>query len=56
MTGLSIGSCDFSLKTYNYDNTNAHVDMNLTKVFIDHDKEYIIPIIHQANQTLRECQ
>ena len=28
--------------------------MNLTKVSIDHDKEYFIPIIHQANQMLIE--
>ena len=50
MGRLPIGSCDFSLKTYNYDNTSG--DVNLTKFSIDHDKDYIIPFIHQANQTL----
>ena len=50
MGRLPIGSCDFSLKTYNYDNTSG--DVNLTKFSIDHDKDYIIPFINQANQTL----
>ena len=51
MARLPIGSCDFSLKNYNYANTSG--DVNLTKFSIDHDKDYIIPFIRQANQTLR---
>ena len=52
MARLPIGSCDFSLKNYNYDNASG--DVTLTKFSVDHDKDYIIPFIHQANQTVRK--
>ena len=49
MARLPIGSCDFSLATYNYDNVSG--DTNLTHFSIDHDKENIIPFIQRAIST-----
>ena len=50
MARLPIGSCDFSLATYNYDDTRG--DINLTHFSIDHDQTLIIPFIKRANATL----
>ena len=49
MARLPIGSCDFSLATYNYDNVSG--DKDLLHFSIDHDKENIIPFIEQAIST-----
>ena len=49
MARLPIGSCDFSLSNYNYDNVSG--DAGLTHFTIDHDKELIIPFILQAMKT-----
>ena len=49
MARLPIGSCDFSLSNYNYDNVSG--DAELTHFTIDHDKELIIPFILQAIKT-----
>ena len=49
MARLPIGSCDFSLATYNYDNVSG--DTNLTHFSIDHDKTNIIPLIKSALAT-----
>ena len=49
MARLPIGSCDFSLSNYNYDDVSG--DAELTHFSIDHDKDLIIPFIHQAIQT-----
>ena len=46
MARLPIGSCDFSLENYNYDNVSG--DVNLTDFSIDHDRERIIPLIKRA--------
>ena len=46
MARLPIGSCDFSLATYMYDNTSG--DFNLTKFSIQHDEKMIIPFIKSA--------
>ena len=46
MARLPIGSCDFSLENYNYDNVSG--DVNLTHFSIDHDRERIIPLIKRA--------
>lgn len=46
MARLPIGSCDFSLNNYNYDNVSG--DVTLTHFSIDHDKERIIPLIKRA--------
>ena len=49
MARLPIGSCDFSLGNYNYDNVDG--DTNLEHFTIDHDKEKIIPFIKRAMMT-----
>ena len=49
MARLPIGSCDFSLETYNYDSVKD--DANLSNFSIEHDKAYIIPFIKMAIQT-----
>ena len=46
MARLPIGSCDFSLENYNYDNVSG--DSSLDHFSIDHDKERIIPMIKRA--------
>ena len=46
MARLPIGSCDFSLENYNYDDVSG--DTGLTHFSIDHDKQRIIPLIKSA--------
>ena len=46
---LTIGSCDFSLKNYNYDDFIG--DTNLTHFSIEHDKQLMIPFIQRALAT-----
>ena len=46
---LPIGSCDFSLGTYNYDDTKK--DKDLKNFSIAHDKKLIIPFIQRAMAT-----
>ena len=46
MGRLTIGSCDFSLEYYNYDDTKG--DTNLTHFNISHDEAKIIPFIQRA--------
>jgi len=41
-----IGSCDFTLSGYSYD--DGDVDTNLTNFSIDKDKQYIIPAMQKA--------
>lgn len=41
-----IGSCDFSLSSYSYDDVPA--DTNMTKFSIKHDKTWLIPLIKDA--------
>eukprot|EP00731_Ephydatia_muelleri_P037747 Em0551g6a len=50
MARKPIGSCDFSLASYNYDNTSG--DAELVDFSIDHDLALIIPFIQRANATL----
>ncbi|KAL5463704.1 hypothetical protein EMCRGX_G032629 [Ephydatia muelleri] len=50
MARLPIGSTDFSLTTYSYDDIAG--DINLTAFSIDHDLALIIPFIQRANATL----
>ena len=52
MARLPIGSCDFSLGVYNYDNVSK--DSNLDHFSIDHDKQLIIPFIKQAIETRKK--
>ena len=51
MARLPIGSCDFSLKHYTYDNVTG--DKDLIHFSIDHDKEQIIPFINQSLNTIK---
>eukprot|EP00943_MAST-04B_sp_MAST-4B-sp1_P000926 g926.t1 len=46
MGRLTIGSCDFSMEYYNYDDVKG--DVNLTHFNISHDEEHIIPFIQRA--------
>ena len=46
MGRLTIGSCDFSMEYYNYDDVKG--DVNLTNFNISHDEEHIIPFIQRA--------
>ena len=46
MGRLTIGSCDFSLEYYNYDDTKG--DTNLTHFNISHDEAKIIPFVQRA--------
>lgn len=50
MARLPMGSCDFSLGNYNYDNVAD--DKNLDHFSIDHDQAHIIPFIQSAMATL----
>lgn len=43
-----IGSSDYSTKVYSFDDGDA--DPNLTRFSIDHDREYILPILRQARK------
>jgi glucosylceramidase len=43
-----IGSSDYSTKVYSFDDGDA--DPSLTRFSIDHDREYILPILRQARQ------
>jgi len=52
MAQLPIGSCDFSLQNYNYDNVSG--DAKLHKFSINHDKENIIPFIKSALSTRKK--
>ncbi len=52
MARLPMGSCDFSLETYNYDAVAG--DSNLDHFSIDHDKQLIIPFIKQAIETRKK--
>ena len=49
MARLPIGSCDFSLENYNYDNVSG--DSSLDHFSINHDKSCIIPLIKAALAT-----
>jgi len=43
-----IGASDYSTKLYSFDDGDA--DPQLTRFSIDHDREYILPILRQARQ------
>lgn len=43
---VHIGSCDFALSSYSYDETAG--DTSLSKFSIDHDKQLLIPLIKDA--------
>jgi glucosylceramidase len=45
----TIGSSDYSLNAYTYDDTTAP-DPELTHFSIDHDKKYILPLLREAAQ------
>jgi|HubBroStandDraft_5_1064220.scaffolds.fasta_scaffold34142_2 glucosylceramidase len=45
---VCVGSSDYSTKVYSYDDGEA--DPELTRFSIDHDREYILPILRQARQ------
>jgi glucosylceramidase len=45
---VCIGSSDYSTKLYSYDDGEA--DPELKRFSIDHDREYILPIVRQARQ------
>ncbi len=45
---VCVGSSDYSTKLYSYDDGDA--DPDLTRFSIDHDREYILPILRQARQ------
>lgn len=49
MGRLTIGSCDFSLTHYNYDDVRD--DFNLTRFSVAHDEAEIVPFIRRAIQT-----
>ena len=49
MARLPIGSCDFSLNHYDYDNVSG--DTDLTHFSINHDTERIIPFIQRSLKT-----
>lgn len=49
MGRLPIGSCDFSVSPYVYDNVTG--DAKLEQFSIDHDRDKIIPLIKRAIQT-----
>lgn len=51
MGRLPIGSCDFSLEHYTYDDSSG--DVTLSNFSITHDKERIIPFILRAMETRR---
>lgn len=43
---IPIGSCDFSIASYNFDNVTN--DYTLENFSIDHDRKYIIPYVQRA--------
>ena len=45
---VCVGSSDYSTKVYSYDDGEA--DPDLTRFSIDHDREYILPMLRQARQ------
>jgi glucosylceramidase len=45
---VCVGSSDYSTKIYSYDDGEA--DPDLTRFSIDHDREYILPMLRQARQ------
>ena len=45
---VCVGSSDYSTKVYSYDDGEA--DPELTRFSIDHDREYILPMLRQARQ------
>jgi glucosylceramidase len=45
---VCVGSSDYSTKVYSYDDGEA--DPELARFSIDHDREYILPILRQARQ------
>jgi glucosylceramidase len=45
-----IGSSDYSLSAYSYDDTQAP-DLQLQSFTIDHDRAYILPTLHEACRT-----
>ena len=51
MARLPMGSCDFSLKNYNYDSVAG--DKDLDHFSIEHDKDRIIPFIQIAMMILK---
>ena len=47
----TIGACDYSRNIYSYDDMpSGQTDDNLTNFSIDHDNEYIVPLLEQALQ------
>ena len=51
MGRLTIGSCDFSLEYYNYDDTKG--DTKLKHFNISHDEARIIPFVHRKRLRIR---
>jgi glucosylceramidase len=45
---ICVGSSDYSTKLYSYDDGEA--DPELTRFSIEHDREYILPLLRQARQ------
>ena len=45
---ICVGSSDYSTKVYSYNDGEA--DPDLTRFSIDHDREYILPMLRQARQ------
>jgi glucosylceramidase len=45
---VCLGWSDYSTKVYSYDDGEA--DPELTRFSIDHDREYIVPMLRQARQ------
>jgi glucosylceramidase len=45
---ICVGSSDYSTKVYSYDDGEA--DPDLTRFSIEHDREYILPMLRQARQ------
>ena len=46
---ICVGASDYSTKVYSYD--DGEPDPNLTRFSIEHDREYILPILRQARQS-----
>jgi glucosylceramidase len=47
---LPMGASDFALSSYTYDEMqSSQVDLNPTKFSIDHDKDYIIPVLKDGS-------
>src|SRR5207302_10964140 len=45
---ICVGSSDYSAKLYSYD--EGEPDPDLTRFSIDHDREFILPVLRQACQ------